>query len=59
VPETCEYCGEELDDLDETPNLRVEELHQNQGWMKHFCCPDHLLAWIHADPNELQPHLRG
>lgn len=54
---TCEVCGEPLEPSDATPNLRLTELHENQGWSKTFCCPNHLIAWVHRDPNELDPHL--
>lgn len=53
---TCEICDEPLDPSDELANLRLEEMHENQGWVRYFCCPDHLLAWIHADPPQLDPH---
>lgn len=56
---TCDYCGEPLRSSDETPNLRLTELHENQGWQKTFCCPDHLITWMNEDPYELEPHLAG
>lgn len=54
---TCEVCEEPLDPYDELANLKVEEMHDNQGWVRYFCCPDHLLAWMHSDPAQLEPHL--
>lgn len=54
---TCEVCDESLRPADDTPNLQVTELHENQGWTKTFCCPEHLIAWINREPNELEPHL--
>lgn len=54
---TCDYCGTELDPADETPNLRLTELHESQGWVRTFCCPGHLITWINEDPPQLDPHL--
>lgn len=54
---TCEICEEPLEPSDELPNLQLQELHETQGWERYFCCPDHLLAWIHSDPPQLEPHI--
>lgn len=54
---TCDYCGSTLESTDELPNLHLQEMHESQGWERYFCCPDHLLAWVHSDPPQLEPHV--
>lgn len=56
---TCEICDEPLDPRDELANLELRELHAERGWRWHFCCPDHLLAWVHSDPPQLEPYMTG
>lgn len=55
----CEICGELLDPRDELANLQLRELHDERGWTWYFCCPNHLLTWVHSDPTELEPYLAG
>lgn len=54
---TCEVCGERLDPGDELANLKLKEMHEDRGWVWHFCCPDHLLTWVHGDPPQLEPYI--
>jgi hypothetical protein len=54
---TCQVCGEPLDPTDELANLELHEMHDERDWTWHFCCPNHLLEWLHSDPTELEPYL--